>query len=465
MNKQHVIVIGSSMAGLLTARILSDHFKTVTVLERDIFTDAPESRKGVPQGRHLHGLLATGGELLDHYFPKFRDELVAQGAVSGDMGETMQWYMDGGYRMKFNWGRQGVSMSRPLIEYTVRKRVMSISNVKIITNVNVKALISTSDHDRVVGVQFEQRQVDNAPQSLNADLVVDCTGRGSATSKWLEAMGFAKPNENKVEINVGYATRTYRRRPDQKLQLYLITPAAPQEKRMGVLFPIEGDRWIVSMGGLLGDHCPEDPQGFLEFARNLPAPDIYNLLKDSEPLSDIISHKYPANLRRHYEQLTRFPEGYLVLGDAVCSFNPIYGQGMTSAIMQADALNRLVAKAQSLDGLWRPFFKAAAKVVDMPWQLAVTTDFAYPEVKGAKPTGADFINSYVAKVHRASHNDPVVYAAFLSCMNLFAPPSSLFKPNVLFRVLRDHWQRDNTSRVIQTVNNPAIQPSAAQPSA
>lgn len=442
MNSKNAIVIGGSMAGLITARVLSTYFEHVTVLERDQFSDGPEPRKGTPQSYHLHGLLAKGGELLDHYFPGIGDELVAKGAVRGDMGRMMHWYLDGGYRAKFDWQRLGISMSRPLLEYVVRSRVAAIKNIHILTNIDVSELLTSADHGRVLGVRIEDRNNDlRQVKDLQADFVVDCSGRGSASPKWLEQLGYAKAPENKVEINVGYATRMYQRRPDQTPILYMITPAAPNDKRLGVLFPIEGDRWIVSMGGYLGHHCPTDPQGFLEYARGLPAPDIYNLLKDSEPIGDVRPHKYMANLRYHYEKLTHFPEGYLVLGDAVCSFNPVYGQGMTSAALQADALNDLLKTAKSLDGIWRPFFKQAAKVVDIPWQLAVGTDFAYPETKGVKPAGTDFINNYVAKVHRASHNDSVVYAAFLSCMNLLAPPASLFKPNILFRVLRDDWRR------------------------
>jgi 2-polyprenyl-6-methoxyphenol hydroxylase-like FAD-dependent oxidoreductase len=443
MKKQHAIVIGGSMAGLLTARVLSDYFEKVTIIERDFIADKPETRKGVPQGRHLHGLLAKGGEVLDKFFAGFRDELVANGAESGDMGEMMRWYLDGGYRVPFKYGRIGVSMSRPLIEFVTRKRVVALKNVNVLTDTSVRSLISTADKARIIGVQLEPKNAANSPATdLQADLVVDCSGRGSMSQKWLEALGYEKPAEEEVKINVGYATRIYKRDPNQLPILYLITPSAPKEKRLGVCFPIEGDRWIISMGGHLGDHCPTDPQGFLEFARTLPAPDIYNIIKDAEPLTDVVPHKFPANLRRHYEKLTRFPEGYLVLGDAICSFNPVYGQGMTSASMQADALNDLLQRANSLDGLWKFFFKSAAKVVDIPWQLAVGTDFAYPEVEGVKPPGTDFINNYIAHVHRASHNDPVVHAAFLECMNLLKPPPSLFAPKILFRVIRDIRRRN-----------------------
>ena len=246
-------------------------------------------------------------------------------------------------------------------------------------------------------------------RKLIADLVVDCTGRGSRSPQWLAGLGYAAPSESEVKVDVGYATRSYRRNPAEAgaSDWILCTPEAPAETRFGGMFPVEGDRWIVSIGGWMGDHAPTDEPGFLEYARNLPAPDIYNIISRSEPLSDITPHKFPSSLRRHYEKLARFPEGYLVLGDAICSFNPTYGQGMTSAAMQAAALDTLLVERKgNLAGLAPAFFKRAAKIMDTPWQLAVGEDFRFPQTTGPKPGGADSINRYVAQVHRATRITP-----------------------------------------------------------
>ena len=226
-----------------------------------------------------------------------------------------------------------------------------------------------------------------------------------------------------------------------------MTPEAPRETRFGGMFPIEGDRWIVSMGGWMNDHAPTDEQGFLEYARNLPAPDIYNLMSQSEPLSEITPYKFSSSLRRHYEKLARFPEGYLALGDAICSFNPTYGQGMTSAAMQAAALDALLVERKgNVAGLAPAFFKRAAKIVDTPWQLAVGEDFRFPQTTGPKPGGVDFINRYVAQVHRASLLDAEVCRAFLKVMNLLEPPSSLMMPRMMLRVLRASRRQRQRSR-------------------
>jgi len=215
----------------------------------------------------------------------------------------------------------------------------------------------------------------------------------------------------------------------------IVTPDPPLHKRMGIILPMEDDRWNVTLAGWAGDHAPANEAGFLEYARSLPAPDVYDMITRLEPLTDIFTHKFPSSLRRHYEKLTRFPEGYLVMGDAISSFNPVYAQGMTSAAMQAVALDEFLTERGSLVGLWKVFFQRAAKIVDLPWQLAVGEDFRFPETQGKKAFGTGLINAYVAKVHRATHRDPVVHGAFLKVLNLMAPPASLFHPRILRRVL------------------------------
>jgi hypothetical protein len=252
-------------------------------------------------------------------------------------------------------------------------------------------------------------------------------------------MGYMPPQETEIKVNVCYTTRVYRRGPNDlpEGQLLMITPQPPHDKRSAFVFPIEGDRWLISLGGMAGDVPPTDEAGWSESARSLAIPDVYNMITRLEPLSDIITHRFPASLRRHYEKLTDFPTGYLVVGDAICSFNPVYGQGMTTACLQAAALDDVLQKQPALADLARIFFKQAAKVVDIPWQLAVGEDFRYPETIGPKAPGTDFINGYVERVHKATHNDTVVYSAFLEVMNLKKPPTSLFHPKIVWRVLRN----------------------------
>jgi 2-polyprenyl-6-methoxyphenol hydroxylase-like FAD-dependent oxidoreductase len=419
----HAIVIGGSLAGLMAARVLSDHFERVTLIERDTVNNLPEARKGQPQARHLHGLLGKGLEIMTHYFPDLPAALQDGGAIFGDMGLSMRWFTNGGYRLQFE-----------------SDLVLRLSNVRVIDECAVKEPIAAPNRSRVIGVQVQRRAENGRAEILDADLVVDASGRGSSSPKWLEALGYARPAESVIKIDMAYATRLYRRRPDDfELiggNLIMISPDAPHLKRGGFFFPIEGDRWIVTLGGWSGEGAPVDEQGFLDYARSLAVPDIYQMLIKLEPLSDIITHKLPSNLRRHYEKLDRFPAGYLVLGDAVCSFNPVYGQGMTSAAMQVAELDRVLQERQSLNGLAPHYFKRSAKIVDLPWQLAAGEDFRFPETTGPKQHGTDFINAYVSRVNRATHSDPVVHRAFLEVMNLMKPAPSLMRPRILWRVLR-----------------------------
>ena len=437
------VVIGGSMAGLLTARILSKHFMQVILLERDKITDQPEARKGQPQTRHLHALLTKGLDTMLRYFPTLVDDLTDGGAIITDIGQALRWHAFGGYRRQFPSGMMGALMSRPFLEWQIRRQVVALPNVQVIDECSVAGLVFSADRNRVTGVTMQRRSGNQDATTLTADLVVDASGRGSASPKWLATGGYAQPAESFVKVNVGYATRLYRRKPGdlEGAELLIVASDPPHGKRTGLFLPMEGDRWGCTLGGWSGDHPPLDEAGFMAFAQSLPTPDLYHILKRLEPISEIMPHKFPGSLRRHYEALQRFPEGYLVLDDAICSFNPVYGQGMTSAALQGAALDQLLTGRTSLTGLWRDFFKAAAQVVEIPWQSAVGEDFRYPETEGKRPAGVALLNAYVSKVHQATHHDTMVYLAFLKVINLMATPTSLFHPKILWRVL---WSKPRT---------------------
>lgn len=431
----HAVVLGASMAGLLTARVLSEHVDQVTIVERDPVAAEPTSRKGQPQTRHLHGLLSSGMAILSGYFPDLPDALRAGGAIVRDMGEGMHWHAFGGLRAPTLLGQEAALMSRPFLEHLVRERTLARPNV-VLRDGRAAIGLLEGPGGRVTGVRLAAGQ---ATEELPAELVVDCTGRGSRTPAWLCSLDYPEPKTSEVSVDVGYATRIYRRDPaDPRGRSWMLfTPEAPHETRFGGIFPIEGERWIVSLGGWAGDHCPTDEAGFLAFARSLPLPEIGAIVATATPLSAISAYRFHSSLRHHYERLRRFPEGYLVLGDAICSFNPTYGQGMTSAAMQAQALDHLLrARGGRLEGLAPLFFRRAATIIDTPWQLAVGEDFRFPQTRGPKPVGIDLLNRYVAMAHRATQHDPEVTRAFLRVMNLLAPPASLLAPGMALRVLR-----------------------------
>lgn len=430
------IVLGASIGGLMVARALSNHFDSVTVIEKDKVERQPCTRKGQAHTRHLHGLLPGGLNAMLHYFPDLQDALAANGANVCNFAKDMVWYTYGGYRQRFDMNLTGATMSRPLLEHLIRERVLAMPNIELMDNTAVKNLIASDDQQRVKGVHIELSGLGKA-MDLHADLVVDVTGRGSRSAQWLSDLGFDAPKTSEVKVNVSYATRIFKRNPNdpRSSNWMLYTPKAPEEMYFAGLFPVEGDRWIMTIGGWHGTQVDADETAFLEAVRKLPMPEFYEIISKCEPLSEVMPYKFSHSLRRHYEKLKRFPLGYLVLGDAVCSFNPTYGQGMTSAAMQAIELDKLLNENLPEGQLAHAFFRQASKVIDIPWQLAVGEDFRYPATAGPKPAGVDFINKYVSRVHRATLKDPVVCGAFLRVMSLLKAPTSLFHPKILWRVM------------------------------
>lgn len=435
--KKNALVLGGSLGGLLTARVLSNHFEQVTIIEKDPVHRVPESRKGQPQTQHLHGLLPAGLRVLNKYFSNIESDMIANGANIMDFAETMNWFSYGGFKKRFTFGINAVTVSRPMLEHVVRERVLALPNVRLEDNTTVKKLLTSPDHHQVLGVETENK-VDGQVQQMLADLVIDVTGRGSRTPQWLKDIGFDAPEGSEVKVNVGYTTRLYKRDPDDSLghDWMLYTPQAPQETRFGGLFPVEDNKWVLTVGGWHGDHAATDERGFMEFVKQLPHPSFYQVASHSEPLSEVIPFKFPLSLRRHYEKLHRFPTGFLVLGDAITSFNPTYGQGMSSAALQAEALDKVLAQKPDSEALASNYFKAINPIVDMIWQLATGEDFRFAETTGKRPPGINLINKYVAKVHKASLNDEVVGKAFLYVMGLLKPPTSLFHPRIFWRVMR-----------------------------
>jgi 2-polyprenyl-6-methoxyphenol hydroxylase-like FAD-dependent oxidoreductase len=436
MSERHVSIIGASIAGLVAARVLSDHFERVTIFDRDTLPAACGNRKGVPQGNHGHGLLASGLRTLTQLFPTLEDSLLAAGAVPGDIIGDIRWFQQGFFKAKFHSDLAGILLSRPLLEGTIREYVCRLPNVTIISNAHVQGLVHDQESGRVTGLRVQQPGGQFA--IYGADLVVDTSGRASRSPEWLEELGYGRPAMETVEVDLGYTTRTFRRRPrdlDGDAGI-ILAPKPPQQTRVGFMLAMEDHRWIVSIGGWLGDHAPIDPEGYLAFARSLPRQDIYEVIKDAEPLSEAVSYKYPSNMRRRYERLARFPRRYLVMGDALCSFNPIYGQGMSVAALEAVALQECLARESSLDTLWRPFIQRASRIIDTPWTIAAGSDFAFPGVTGAKPAGTDAVNWYLDRVHRAAATDRVVCRTFFDVANLLAPSTALFHPRVVARVVK-----------------------------
>jgi len=440
--RDHAIVVGASMAGLLAARVLCAHYDRVTLIERDALPEEAEHRKGVPQGRHLHALHARGEQILNRLFPGLSDNLLQAGADRLDVPGDFLWFHLGGYNVRYKSGLTQLAMSRPLLESHVRQRVLGLANLACLERHDVVGLLASETRERVSGVTVRSRSNEGQEAAIAADLVVDATGRGSKSPAWLESLGYPKPTESAITIGYGYTTRVYRQDSHclRDAKAIFIQPTPPHHKRLGGLYPIEGGRWIVTLGGYKDHHAPADELGFLEHARTLSAPELYHVLRRAEPVSDFVVHGLPSNLRRHYEQMSRFPDAYLVIGDAMCSFNPIYGQGMTVGAIEAEVLDHCLSATclRNAPGhLARKYFRAAAKAIDGPWMVAAGEDYRYSGIEGRKALGTNLINWYVGQVHKSTHSNAATSDAFIKVMMLLDAPTTLFHPRVVLQLLRD----------------------------
>jgi 2-polyprenyl-6-methoxyphenol hydroxylase-like FAD-dependent oxidoreductase len=430
----HAIVIGASMGGLLAARAVAEHYDQVTIIERDELPEVPEPRKGIPQGQHTHALHGRGLEGLEQLFPGLTGELLAEGALRGDGTADFIWYSHGSCLCDARSGLVGLLLSRPLLENRVRRQLLRLPNICLRQRSAVEALVFDHGRGRVAGVRVRSRDHADGVETMTADLVVDATGRRSRCVAWLNGLGYPTPREEKIEVGFGYTTRLYRRQPEQlNGKLGAILGACRPDWRGGVIVAQEGERWIVSLGGYLGsDHAPTDEEGFLEFAKSLQRADIYQVIREVETLSPLTYYRFGTNLRRHYAELDRFPDGFLVYADALCSFNPTYGQGMTVAVMESFALRQCLEAGTN--NIARRFFRAADRLIDTPWQITIGSDLQHPGVKGKRTTRLRFFNRYMARLFRAAQTDIVLTTRFLEMLNLLRPPAALLEPQTALRV-------------------------------
>ncbi|MFD3738977.1 NAD(P)/FAD-dependent oxidoreductase [Streptomyces sp. CB00316] len=427
------VVLGASMAGLLAARVLADSYTEVLVVERDGLEDlagpdgSAETRRGVPQGRHVHALLARGRHILEELFPGFTEELVAGGAITGDVTGNVRWIMDGHRMPKPHSDMLLLSMSRPFLEQRVRARVRSLPNVRFLERHDVTGLLTADGGKAVVGVSVTE---DGAESTLSADLVVDAGGRRSRTPAWLKELGYAEVPEDQMAISVGYATQYYRL-PDGVMpdEISIDVVASPELPRGAICAKIDGDRTVVTAYGYLGDYPPSTSAGFLDFLKSLSGTDIHDAVRDHQPLGDPVAYRFPANLRRRYELLPALPDGLLVLGDAVCSFNPVYGQGMTVAALGATVLRDHVTGDQAPDS-HAYFADLAARAVDDVWEMTTGADLAFPGVEGDRTEEWQAEQGYVADLLTAATRDHSLLTAYARVVFLVDPPSALAAPEI-----------------------------------
>ena len=430
------IVVGASIGGLMAARVLADFYSTVIIVDRDRFPDSPQSRRGVPQGLHSHLLMRRGSLEMSGLFPGLLDELVDSGAtVWGDGDLTAVDVSLGGHRLVRNGrfaDRDSTTLygtSRPLLEFHVRRRVLALKNV--VAREAHEFIDLVFDGDRVTGIRVRKQDTSQEDQ-LSADLVVDATGRGSRMPVLLESRGYHRPAEDELTIRLTYSSQLFRMSTHEPHEVVVNVGFQPGRPKAMGLFSYENDLWMLTVVGIAGHQPPSEVSGMLDEVDELAPPHVGAALRSAEPVGEPARFHTPSNRWRRYDKLRRFPKGLVVTGDAFCSFNPIYGQGMTVATLDALALRDALASGDSQ--LARRYFTKAAKVTQAAWNMAVGSDLALPEVGGKLTRAMRLSNLYTDRVLSCAESNPAVAEKFWKVINLTAQPSQLFHPAVLVPV-------------------------------
>jgi 2-polyprenyl-6-methoxyphenol hydroxylase-like FAD-dependent oxidoreductase len=441
---QRAVVLGASMGGMLAARVLADFYQTVTVVERDVLPNDPANRRGVPQGRHAHALLRRGGQIIDELFPGILNELVAAGAPVLDDGDLSKIWMSVGGHQLIRVGtardQQAMTMyapSRPFLECHVRRRLRAVPNVTILSGLDAAAMTSSADRNRVTGVRVVNRD-SGAEQELTADLVIDAMGRGAHTPNLLESLGFGRPVEDQIVMRTCYVSQPLRIPPGTVEQLVAVG-AAPGRPTGMFLLGYENDTWIFTVFGMVGHEPPGDLAGMVSFAQEYTPAHVLAAVRAAEPLGEVIRHRMPSSQWRRYDKMRRFPEGLLVCGDAICSFDPIYGQGMTVSALDAVALRDCLVRGRH--DLARRYFRAAAKSIGVAWRMGAGSDLAFPEVQGRRSLSMRASNRLADWVLTACESDAVVVEKFFRVNNFIDPPVRLMHPSFISRVAAVNLRR------------------------
>ncbi|MFC8129710.1 NAD(P)/FAD-dependent oxidoreductase [Streptomyces sp. NPDC057302] len=451
----HAVVLGASMAGTLAAHVLARHVESVTVVERDALPDEPRHRKGVPQGRHAHLLWSNGARLIEDMLPGTADRLLAAGARRLGFPEDLVTLTGQGWQHRFPATQFALLASRPLLDLTVRQQALAPANITVLQR--TEAVELTGGEGRVTGVVVRDLDSDRRTP-LQADLVIDATGRGSRLKQWLSALGVPALQEDVVDAGVAYATRLFQAPPGATARFPAVNIAADdrvrEPGRFGVVYPIEGGRWIATLSCTRGAHLPTDEEGFLPFAQNLSHPLVAELLRDAEPLTPVFGSRSGANRRLYPERLEQWPDGLLVVGDSLTAFNPIYGHGMSSAARCAATLDRELGRDGQLDsgaGVGRRIQQAIGATVDDPWILASSKDIDYVNcrVDAADPRliGVDTEQRlrFADAITAASIRSPKASEIVTDVMSLNAPQTELGSNRFLMAMRADERHPELTA--------------------
>ncbi len=436
---KRAIVIGAGVSGLSAAQALANYFEEVIVLERDELPSVATSRPGTPQGKQVHGLLGGAIKALGELFPEFARDLVQFGAVPVNPGfELLQEYpgLDPFPRREWNWSMY--TLTRPLIELTMRRRVEQQPNVTLRGGCRALEIVGTSDGTRVTGVRC--KTLDGAQETIRADIVIDASRHGTLTLSFLSAAGQRVPEETTIGVDIRYATGLFSLSPGALggFKAMVTFPRAPEGVHYGYLLPVENNCYQLGLVGRGDDAPPADSDAFLAYSQKLGTPTIGEAMKGAKPLSWIARYGFLESKWRHFGRLDRFPRGLLPTGDAICCLNPVYGQGITVAVQEANILRRLLstnaAKADPLATLVQQFLSEAEALIEEPWIMSAIPDFVYPQTRGERPDDLEYrLKSQVA-LPRIATRDPFVYELVSDVRHLLKPLAVLEEPGLARRV-------------------------------
>lgn len=429
----HAIVIGASTTGLAASAAAARHFQKVTNLERDELPDEPVWRKGVPQSRHGHILLKGGQNVFNHYFPGMTAEMLANGSVEVDLGNDICWHHSGGWKTRFHSGFTMQCQTKGYLEWYVRQRLLKWPNVQFRPNSKVESLIERKG--RIVGVRLA------GGVELEADLVIDASGRSSTTVQNLHQLGFGSPEITELPVDIGYSTQIFKPGPSTRDWKGMLIHSRPPATRTAALLPIEGGRWILTQIGWMGDHPGGDYESFMEFARGMPVPDLYNAIRNAEAIGPVYRWRFPSNLRRHFDRMATMPDGLVVVGDANTSLNPIYAQGMSHGAIGASILDASLEEQRqlfgqgNLSGLTARFQRGYSKFLDECWFTSTAEDYGAVKTGKRRPWFGHLATRYLQRLTELTWHDQTAARAFIDVMHLQRPPTSLMRPELAWKAL------------------------------
>ena len=433
-NGSRAIVVGASISGLLTGSVLKKYFDEVILIDKEELNAGPNPRKAVPQGNHTHAILTPTIKMLKKYLPEVMENLRAAGAQLADAGENWRFHVHGNYLSNGKAGQALIGSTRPFFEHHVRQTVADMPGLEILTATTFKSWLTTADGKGVSGIVVDDRQ---GERELTADLFVDARGQASGICSELATLGYDRPPEEEVQVDLGYTSRLYRH--DQykaDWSLLTIYPSPPRSWSGGLIEKVENDKWIVTQFGYFGDHAPADEKGFMQHAQNLDVPLVAEFLEKGSPISDFETFGTRICRMRRFEKLASFPDRLLVVGDAVCSLNPIYGQGMTKAAKEADhlgdSLESHYASNNSIRGFSDSYRRSLPGVgAEWAWQLTSGADLSYPQAKGKRPFGNDLMAWYIKRLFIASFRNYGARKRLFDVLMLEKSPATAFSPRMI----------------------------------